>query len=61
MLVPDVGLGPRSPYEDWWVHPQLAEINEHMRPENPTAEVNFVWEYFMNKDNEVLDDVEEFI
>lgn len=71
LLVPDVALGPRSPYEDWWVHPQLAESNEHMKPEegrqipfnleDPDTEINFVWEYFMNTDNEVLDDVEEFI
>jgi len=61
LLVPDAGLGPRSPYEDWWIHPSLVESCEHLKPQDPGKSVNFVWEYLMHHDEEYLDDIEEFL
>lgn len=46
LLVPNVAVDPRSPYEDWWVHPNIARIKQHMAS---NKQVNFAWDYMMEK------------
>ena len=44
LLVPNVAVDPKSPYEDWWVHPNIANNNPQMKTAN---QVNFAWDYMM--------------
>jgi hypothetical protein len=46
LLVPNVAVDPKSPYEDWWVHPNIARIKQHMKTNKV---VNFAWDYMMEK------------
>ena len=46
LLVNDVAVDPKSPYEDWWVHPNIARIKQHMAS---NRQVNFAWDYMMEK------------
>ena len=44
LLVQNVAVDPKSPYEDWWVHPNIARIKQHMGSKKA---VNFAWDYMM--------------
>ena len=46
LLVPNVAVDPKSPYEDWWVHPELANKYNHMKGK---TSINFAWDYMMEK------------
>lgn len=46
LLVGDVAFTEVCSYEDWYIHPDVVELNPQMRGKNDT---NFVWEYFMEK------------
>ena len=46
LLVPNVAVDPKSPYEDWWVHPAVANKYNHMKGKN---NINFAWDYMMEK------------
>lgn len=46
LLVSDVAVDPKSPYEDWWVHPVLAQQKDEMKSNN---KINFAWDYMMEK------------
>lgn len=46
LLVPNVAVDPKSPYEDWWVHPNIANNNTQMKTAN---QVNFAWDYMMGE------------
>jgi len=46
LLVPNVAVDPKSPYEDWWVHPNIARIKQHM---GTNKVVNFAWDYMMEE------------
>lgn len=45
LMVSDVAVDPKSPYEDWWVHPDYANT-QGMRSSNG---VNFAWDYMMEE------------
>jgi tetratricopeptide (TPR) repeat protein len=49
LLVNDVAFTELCSYEDWYVHPDVVEINPAMRSKK---DINFVWEYFMEELNE---------
>ena len=54
LVVNDVAFDPMRAYEDWYVHPDVVDINPQMKSKR---ELNFVWDYFMeelNEDNERL-------
>lgn len=44
LLVGNVAVDPKSPYEDWWVHPQLAKTKM-----KSNKRINFAWDYMMEK------------
>lgn len=46
LFVPDVGVDPKSPYEDWWVHPEIANKYPHMKGK---PGINFAWDYMMEE------------
>lgn len=46
LLVNDAAFTEVCSYEDWYVHPDVVEINPAMRSKKDT---NFVWEYFMEE------------
>ena len=45
LLVNDVAFTEVCSYEDWYVHPDVVEIDPAMRSKKDT---NFVWDYFMH-------------
>jgi len=45
LLVNDVAFTEVCSYEDWYVHPDVVEIDPNMRSKK---DVNFVWDYFMD-------------
>lgn len=45
LLVNDVAFTELCAYEDWYVHPDIVEIDPTMRGKK---DVNFVWDYFMD-------------
>lgn len=49
LLVNDVAFTELCSYEDWYVHPDLVDINPKMRTKR---DINFVWDYFMEELNE---------
>lgn len=49
LLVNDVAFTEVCSYEDWYVHPDVVEINPSMRSKK---DINFVWDYFMEELNE---------
>ena len=46
LLVPNVAVNEKLPYEDWWVNPAVANKYPHMRGKNG---INFAWDYMMEK------------
>jgi len=46
LLVNDVAFTEVCSYEDWYVHPDVVEINPSMRSKK---DINFVWDYFMEE------------
>ena len=46
LLVNDVAVDPKSPYEDWWVHPLIAQSKPEMKA---NKRINFAWDYMMEK------------
>lgn len=44
LFVSDVAVDPKSPYEDWWLHPIIAQEKAHMKSIN---KINFAWDYMM--------------
>jgi hypothetical protein len=46
LLVSDVAVDPRSPYEDWWVHPNIVNSKPQMKT---NKKINFAWDYMMEK------------
>lgn len=46
LLVNDVAFTEVCAYEDWYVHPDIVEIDPAMRSKKDT---NFVWDYFMDE------------
>jgi hypothetical protein len=46
LLVNDVAVDPKSPYEDWWVHPNIANKKQNMKTRK---KINFAWDYMMEK------------
>lgn len=46
LLVPNVSVDPKSPYEDWWVHPNVANRKTEMKTKK---KINFAWDYMMEK------------
>lgn len=44
LFVNDVAVDPKSPYEDWWVHPAIAQNKPEMKSIKPA---NFAWDYMM--------------
>ena len=46
LLVNDVAVDPKSPYEDWWVHPNIALRKPEMKT---NKKINFAWDYMMEK------------
>jgi len=49
LYVNDLALKPNTSYEDWWIHPDLVDINNATPGKN---EINFVWDYMMKSKNE---------
>lgn len=47
LVVKDVAFTEVCSYEDWYVHPDLVEIDPRMISKK---DVNFVWDYFMHED-----------
>lgn len=43
LMVPDVAINETDNYEDWWVHPQIANRKSNMM----AGGKNFIWEYMM--------------
>jgi hypothetical protein len=46
LLVNDVAFNEYASYDDWWVHPDLVDINPVMKT---SKNINFVWNYFMKE------------
>lgn len=46
LFVPNVAINESNAYEDWWVHPALANKYSHMKGKNG---INFAWDYTMEK------------
>jgi hypothetical protein len=46
LLVGNVAFTEIFPYEDWFVHPDVVDIYNHMKGKSG---LNFVWDYFMNE------------
>tara|TARA_B110000503_G_scaffold128808_1_gene200345 strand:+ start:1900 stop:3132 length:1233 start_codon:yes stop_codon:yes gene_type:complete len=46
LLVADVAVDPKSPYEDWWVHPDYLNNKNNMKS---NSKINFAWDYMMEK------------
>ena len=46
LLVNDVAVDPKSPYEDWWVHPLVAKSKQNMKT---SKKINFAWDYMIEK------------
>lgn len=49
LLVNDVSFTEICSYEDWYVHPDVVDIDPLMKSKR---DLNFVWEYFMKELNE---------
>lgn len=47
LLVPDVSADEKSPFEDWWVHPQYIENHVMLRMEQPLDKITNVNEYML--------------
>ena len=45
-LVPNVAVSDKLAYEDWWVHPSVAQANRRMKAKDG---INFAWNYMMEK------------
>lgn len=45
-LVPDVAVNEKDNYEDWWVHPQIAQRKQRMRGKNT---LNFSYQYMIKE------------
>ena len=50
LLVNDVAFTEVCSYEDWYVHPDVVEIDPAMRSKK---DINFVWDYFMHEDSDL--------
>lgn len=50
LLVPNVAVDPKSPYEDWWVHPNIANKKQNMKTKK---NINFAWDYMMHNVKEL--------
>lgn len=46
LLVPNVAVNEKAAYEDWWVHPAIANKYNKMKGKNG---INFAWDYMMEK------------
>jgi hypothetical protein len=46
LIVPDVAVNEKDAYEDWWVHPNIANKYSHMASKK---KINFAWDYMMEK------------
>lgn len=44
LLVPDVAVNEKDNYEDWWVHPNVANKHPEMKGKKG---INFAWDYMM--------------
>jgi len=47
LMVNDLAMNELYSYEDWFVHPDIVDIDPLMRTKG--ADVNFVWDYFMEE------------
>ena len=41
-MVPDVAVSPTENYEDWWVHPNVAQLRRNMKGKDG---INFAYDY----------------
>ena len=57
LLVNDVAFTEVCSYEDWYVHPDIVEINLTMKS---NKDINFVWDYFMEELNEETDNLLQY-
>lgn len=46
LMVNDVAFNELCSYEDWYVHPDVVDIDPQMKSKK---DINFVWEYFMEE------------
>ena len=46
LIVPDVAPTPWSSFEDWWVHPDLVDVDKMLKLSNNDGKVHQVDEYF---------------
>ena len=51
LFVNDVAFTETCSYEDWYIHPDVVQPNSEMRSRK---NINFVWDYFMDNDGEIL-------
>lgn len=49
LLVNDAAFSELCSYEDWYIHPDVVEIDPRMKSKK---NINFVWDYFMEELNE---------